>query len=311
MTLRAFADGHRRQLPALARRDPPRRRPRPAASSPASEGFAQLLAYTDKLVGQVVDGRSTGWGLAANTLILFTGDNGTDRRITSLLGDRKIPGGKGSLTEAGTRVPLIARWPGTIAPGEVAEELVDFTDFFPTILDAAGVQPPEGYQIDGRSFYARLKDKPCESREWVYRHYLKNWFIRDAHYRLDSNGKLWNISVDPYFPTPAADDADAAAAPQATRGRGGRTARKDRSLGDDARIGFAIRNRRTFQVNRREQKQQSGRSPLPPSPLRVHSRYAPQRIGQETPSVSFKAWKLNGQSPRHIEQFHAARIIAP
>jgi hypothetical protein len=56
-------------------------------------------------------------GLGEKTFILFTGDNGIDRTITSRMGKRVVPGGKGTLTEAGTRVPLIARWTGTVAPG--------------------------------------------------------------------------------------------------------------------------------------------------------------------------------------------------
>ena len=110
-----------------------------------------MVAYTDKLAGRIVE-EVDRLGLGEKTLILFAGDNGTDRTITSRLGDRDIPGGKTSLTEAGTRVPLIARWPGIVARGGVAEELVDFTDFFPTILEAAGVAMPPGYQVDGRTF---------------------------------------------------------------------------------------------------------------------------------------------------------------
>jgi len=178
---------------------------------PRQKGFAQLLAYTDKLVGRIVQ-EVDRLGLGERTLILFTGDNGTDRRITSRLGNRDLRGGKGRLTEAGTRVPLIARWPGTVAAGEVAEELVDFTDFCPTILEAAGLKLPAGYEIDGHSFLARLEGRPGPAREWVYRHYLNAWFIRDAACRLDSNGKLWDLAIDPYAPKPAADGPEAAQA---------------------------------------------------------------------------------------------------
>ena len=182
-----------------------------AGVQPRQAGFAQLVAYTDKLVGQIVE-EVDRLGLGEKTLILFTGDNGTDRRITSRMGERIIPGGKGTLSEAGTRVPLIARWTGTVTPGGVAEDLVDFTDFFPTILAATGVAMPEGYQVDGHSFFGRLIDSPQPAREWVYRQYHSAWFIRDSQYRLDSAGKFFALGDDPYQPKPAGDTVEAAAA---------------------------------------------------------------------------------------------------
>ena len=56
-------------------------------------------------------------GLRKNTLVLFTGDNGTDKHVVSVLNGQEITGGKGSMTDAGTRVPLIANWPGIIEEG--------------------------------------------------------------------------------------------------------------------------------------------------------------------------------------------------
>jgi len=178
---------------------------------PRQRGFAQLVAYTDKLVGRVVE-EVDRLGLAEDTLILFTGDNGTDRTITSRLGNRDLRGGKGSLSEAGTRVPLIARWPGTVRAGGVAEELVDFSDFFPTILETAGLAMPAGYAVDGHSFLARLRGQPYRARQWVYRHYLNAWFIRDGRYRLDSSGKFWDLGADPYAPQPAGPTPEGAKA---------------------------------------------------------------------------------------------------
>ena len=180
---------------------------------PRQKGFAQLVAYTDKLVARVVQ-EVDRLGLAKNTLILFSGDNGTVRSIVSRLGDRDLRGGKATLTEAGTRVPLIARWPGTVAAGTVSDELIDFTDFFPTILEAAGAKMPARHAIDGRSFFPRLQGKPYQAREWVYRHWRKDWFIRNARYRLDSKGKFWKIdAADPYT------QEAAGSSPEATKAR--------------------------------------------------------------------------------------------
>ncbi len=178
---------------------------------PKQKGFAGLVAYMDKLVGRIVD-EVERLGLAHKTLVLFVGDNGTDRVITSRIGDRKIPGGKTRLDEAGTRVPLIAWWQGVTPAGAEIDDLVDLTDFMATILQAAGVALPEGHAIDGRSFLPQLRGQKGEPRSWVYRHLRDRWFIRDAHWRLDSSGKLWDVSDDPYSPKPAGEGEAAAAA---------------------------------------------------------------------------------------------------
>ena len=67
----------------------------------------------DKLIGRLV-ARLDELGLRQKTLVLFTGDNGTGRGITSKMGEVTVEGGKGTMTDAGMRVPLIANWPGTI-----------------------------------------------------------------------------------------------------------------------------------------------------------------------------------------------------
>ena len=123
------------------------------------------------LVGLV--GSGIPLGLAEKTLILFTCDNGTAAGIESRIGDRFVTGGKGRMTDAGTHVPLIARWPGVIAPGSVSRDLIDFSDFLPTLLDAAGAPAPEG--LDGRSFLPQLRGEKGTPREWVY-----SWYARDG-----------------------------------------------------------------------------------------------------------------------------------
>src|SRR5262245_24777049 len=91
----------------------------------------------DEVVGRVV-AQVDRLGLGERTLVLFYSDNGTDQGIESRLGNRVVRGGKGLTTDAGTHVPLIARWTGTTPAGRVLDDLVDSTDFFPTIAEAAG-----------------------------------------------------------------------------------------------------------------------------------------------------------------------------
>ena len=73
--------------------------------------FGDMVAYMDELVGRLVS-RLADLGLREKTLVLFTGDNGTDRSVRSRMGERTIRGGKGKTIRAGTPVPLIRNPPG-------------------------------------------------------------------------------------------------------------------------------------------------------------------------------------------------------
>lgn len=146
-------------------------------------------------------------GLRENTLVIFLGDNGTPRDITSRLGDRVFPGGKGTTTEAGTRVPLIVNLPGTVPVGLVNDDLVDSTDFLPTLLDFCTIAPPPGLLLDGRSFLPQLMGEPGTPREWVFFHhdplpgwskagrYLQRW-AQDQRWKLYEDGRFYNVATD-------------------------------------------------------------------------------------------------------------------
>lgn len=142
-------------------------------------------------------------GLRENTLVIFTGDNGTDQPIVSMLAGRPVAGGKGKTTDAGTRVPLIVNWPGVVQKGAVCGDLVDFTDFLPTLCDAAGVTVPAALKIDGRSFLPQLRGEKGRPREWVYSWYsseggpaAQSEWARNQRYKLYANGRLFDISKD-------------------------------------------------------------------------------------------------------------------
>ena len=119
----------------------------------APKHFADMVAYMDKLVGRVIT-RLDDLRIRDRTLILFVGDNGTGRGVRSMMGDRVVIGGKGSTTVSGMHVPLIANWPGKIPAGRVSQDLIDSTDFLPTLCDAGGAIPP--FPLDGHSFYRQL-----------------------------------------------------------------------------------------------------------------------------------------------------------
>jgi arylsulfatase A len=172
--------------------------------------FADMVAYMDKIVGRIIR-KLDELGLSENTLILFTSDNGTPRGITSHLGNLTIQGGKGLTTDAGTHAPLIANWKGTIPAGKVCGDLVDFSDFMPTLADAAGTKLPPVMKIDGRSFFPQLRGEKGNPREWIFCYYKPNmkkgkWglkiFARDKKYKLYHTGEFFDVEADPLEANP-------------------------------------------------------------------------------------------------------------
>ncbi|WP_395742143.1 sulfatase-like hydrolase/transferase [Prosthecobacter sp.] len=172
--------------------------------------FADMVAYMDKLVGALTQELTT-LGLRENTLILFTGDNGTGRGTTSALADGSEQAGeKGSTTRGGMHVPLIVSWPGTMKPGSVCPDLVDMTDFLPTICDATGISPPKTLPLDGRSFLPQVRGEKGSPRDWIYSYWvplrdsqMANVGARgaveqafDHHYKLYSTGKFFELDHD-------------------------------------------------------------------------------------------------------------------
>jgi len=164
--------------------------------------FGDMVRYMDKIVGKLVV-KLKELGLRGNTLLLFTGDNGTDKPVVSVMDGREVAGGKGQMTDAGTRVPLIGNWPGVIPQGNVCRDLVDFSDFLPTLCECAGVRVPEKPKPDGRSFLAQLKGKKGNRRDWIYCWYSRDGdaekakdFARSRRYKLYRTGEFYDINND-------------------------------------------------------------------------------------------------------------------
>ncbi len=163
--------------------------------------FEDMVAYMDKIVGRIVE-KTKELDIEENTLILFTGDNGTNKAITSRLNGKTIKGGKGKTDDTGTRVPLVAYWPGTIEPGQVTDQLVDFSDFLPTFQQLAGAPVPEG--IDGLGFAPLLKGEDGPARESMFCYYNPRpektepaRFARDREWKLYGDGRFFRMKDDP------------------------------------------------------------------------------------------------------------------
>ncbi|MEO7515071.1 MAG: sulfatase-like hydrolase/transferase [Verrucomicrobiota bacterium] len=163
--------------------------------------FGSMVEYMDKTIGRIVD-KLDQLGLRENTLIVFIGDNGTDTSVTSTQNGNPVTGGKGKTTDAGTRVPLIVNWPNTIPINQVSEALVDSSDIFPTVCQAAGVAIPSG--LDGRSFFPQLLGQTGTPRDWSYCWYKPQngteadvkEFAHTTRFKLYATGKFYDVAND-------------------------------------------------------------------------------------------------------------------
>ena len=150
--------------------------------------FRDMVAYADKAVGQIVAQLEKS-GVRDNTLIIFTGDNGTDTPIVTPWNGTKVVGGKGTMSDTGTRVPLIASWPAGIQkPGRVVDDLVEFTDVFPTLCEVTGAKLPKNHPGDGASIVPVLRNQAdARRKDWIYIWYRKQVMVRNKQYSFVAN----------------------------------------------------------------------------------------------------------------------------
>ncbi len=151
----------------------------------ADQIYASVLAHADDRIGEVLDALDR-LGLAGDTLVIFSSDNGPARAAGpaelelsydtatgagwGIAAAKGTTGGrrgyKGCLFEGGVGVPFIARWPGHIPAGAVDDRsLISAVDLLPTFCELAGAPPPEGYQADGVSQVETLRGKVAPVRE--------------------------------------------------------------------------------------------------------------------------------------------------
>ena len=155
--------------------------PTPDPAKPGEKtprGLKSNLEYLDHQVGQLVAALER-LGLRENTVILFTGDNGT-------AGD-----GKGKATELGARVPMIVNGAG-VKPGVVSDELVDLSDVFATLADLSGAAPPGGHVIDGKSFAPVLRGAGGNGREWIFSAIRNERVLRDKRWLLEGDARFFD-----------------------------------------------------------------------------------------------------------------------
>jgi arylsulfatase A len=189
--------------------------------------YSEMVRSMDDMVGKLI-GHLDRLKIRENTLVLFTGDNGTAARSKlRFLGEsgrkyeyenvvmkhngKMIPGGKGQTNDRGTHVPLIANWPGRICAGSVSQDLVDFSDWLPTLAELGGAELPKGVQLNGQSFVPSLLKTDGPKRSYAFAESRNGKaFVRDQQFKLYNDGHLYHIPTDPEekmpLPSNIADD---------------------------------------------------------------------------------------------------------
>jgi arylsulfatase A len=154
--------------------------------------YPDMVAYLDKQIGRILRSLDD-LRIADNTIVIFLADNGTDKDLVNTWGDgKKISGGKGTMTDRGTHVPLIVRWPGRIKAASTCDDLVDFSDLLPTLCALAGAPLPQA-QIHGRSFAPQLFGQPGQPREWIHIQNIGDRQVRNGEYMLNNKNQLRRV----------------------------------------------------------------------------------------------------------------------
>ena len=168
--------------------------------------YAAMVEALDDNVGRLLKALER-LGLAENTVVFFFSDNGGWWRATE---NHPLRGYKGQLYEGGIREPMIVRWPGVTEPGTVCHEPVISTDFYPTMLDIAGLDPRPEQHKDGVSLVPLLQGGGTLDRKAIYWHYphyclqhkgYPSGAVRKGDYKLiefyeDRHLELYNLARD-------------------------------------------------------------------------------------------------------------------
>ena len=165
--------------------------------------YAAMIRSLDRSVGRI-NGALEEAGIADNTLVVFTNDNGGPGYIGLPDINKPFRGWKISQFEGGIRVPLMMKWPARISPGTVSDEPVAHIDVMPTLMAAANAREPEGVVIDGENLLPLATGLGVEAWDrdtlfWQSGHYRvvrhKDWKLQVT----ERPAKLWlfNLAEDP------------------------------------------------------------------------------------------------------------------
>jgi uncharacterized sulfatase len=167
------------------------------------KGFAAMIHRLDTDVGRIL-ALLAERGIERNTLVLFTSDNGPHQegghKLEYFDSNGPLRGFKRDLYEGGIRVPMIARWVGTVAAGCTTDHPSAFWDFLPTACELAGIEVPD--DIDGISYLPTLLGKPQPKHEYLYWQSGSKVAVRKGNFKAVVPGKgrpleLYDLDADP------------------------------------------------------------------------------------------------------------------
>ena len=160
------------------------------------KNFEDMVHYADKMIGNVIE-KLKQEGLYENTVIFYTSDNGTKTLAHEMVDGEVIYGMKSNMSVDGVHVPLFVKYDGT---HKTMDDLIDFSDFYPTITSLAGISPKElSEKMDGVSFHPLLKDEIREPKPYIFSVFFHplNAYIRDKTFKYYLDERLYNIQEDP------------------------------------------------------------------------------------------------------------------
>ncbi|HEV7302080.1 MAG TPA: sulfatase [Tepidisphaeraceae bacterium] len=179
------------------------------AAPQSSAEMAAMVETMDRAIGKVLDTLKA-QGIDRETIVVFSSDNGGnmfDVRPGGIYPTSNAPlrGGKGTNYEGGVRVPLVVRYDGVVAPGTQSGAVVTSPDFFPTLLDLAGLPQLPEVHVDGHNFATALRGQPYTRPEPIVSHF-PHPYVRQVSLPstsiTDGDWKLYRIYND------AADQSD-------------------------------------------------------------------------------------------------------
>lgn len=165
--------------------------------------YAAMIRALDRGVGQVLDALDA-QGLADNTIVIFTSDNGGAHYVGLPNINQPLRGWKATFFEGGVRVPTFIRWPAMITPGSTLTGLTQHIDLLPTLAAVADVTVPQDRVLDGHNLLPLLVDSstsaPARKLYWRSGHYRA---VIDGDWKLQvserpDRTRLFNLASDPH-----------------------------------------------------------------------------------------------------------------
>jgi arylsulfatase A-like enzyme len=161
------------------------------------ETYARIVKQMDLQIGRILQTLESA-GVAKNTIIVFTSDNGGERFSDTW----PFSGKKTELLEGGIRIPAIVRWPGHISAGSTTDQVAISMDWCPTLLETAGTELDPNYPSDGMSLLGTLTQNAAPVSRKLFWRYKANGqrAVRDGDMKwlkIGNNDFLFNVSADP------------------------------------------------------------------------------------------------------------------